>query len=322
MTGGGVVVVIADPYLGPVDHEAALAGQRATVRIARLDTPAAVASATADADAVIVTTHPMTAELIGALGPRVRIIGRAGIGLDSIDLEAAAARGVAVFHTPDYCVDEVADQALASILMLQRRMLDQQAVARTTDWAGRAAIRLPALAATTVGVLGAGRIGRAVLARLEPFRVERLVHDPFAVETPPGVLRVDDLDELLERSDIVTIHAPLTPGTRHLLSAERIARMRPGSYLVNVSRGPLVDSAALADALTRGHLAGAAVDVFEPEPPPADHPLRRAPNVILTPHFAWHSIEAEARVRGQTLEAVLAVVAGREPVDGRMAVHP
>jgi D-3-phosphoglycerate dehydrogenase len=317
-----VVVVIADPYLGPVDHEAALAGQRATVRIARLDTPAAVASATADADAVIVTTHPMTAELIGALGPRVRIIGRAGIGLDSIDLDAAAARGVAVFHTPDYCVDEVADQALTSILMLQRRMLDQQAVARTTDWAGRAAIRLPALAATTVGVLGAGRIGRAVLARLGPFRVQRLVHDPFAVETPPGVLRVGDLDELLERSDIVTIHAPLTPGTRHLLSAQRIARMRPGSYLVNVSRGPLVDSAALADALRRGHLAGAAVDVFEPEPPPADHPLRHAPNVILTPHFAWHSIEAEARVRAQTLEAVLAVVAGREPVDGRMAVHP
>jgi lactate dehydrogenase-like 2-hydroxyacid dehydrogenase len=129
VTGDGVVVVIADPYLGPVDHERALAGDRATVRVAKLDAPAAVAAATADADAVIVTTHPMTAELIGALGPGVRIIGRAGIGLDSIDLEAAAARGVAVFHTPDYCVDEVADQTLAGILMLQRRMLDQQAVA-------------------------------------------------------------------------------------------------------------------------------------------------------------------------------------------------
>ena len=247
----------------------------------------------------------------------MRIIGRAGIGLDSIDLAAAKARGVAVYHTPDYCVDEVADQTLASILMLQRRMLDQQAVARTIDWTGRAAIRLPALAATTVGVLGAGRIGRAVLARLEPSRVQRLAHDPFAVDTPPGGVRVDDLDSC-SSGPVVT---PLTPETRHLLSAERIARMRPGSYLVNVSRGPLVDSIALADALTRGHLAGAAVDVFDPEPPPADHPLRHAPNVILTPHFAWHSIEAETRVRAQTLEAVLAVVAGREPVDGRMAVR-
>ncbi len=122
--------------------------------------------------------------------------------------------------------------------------------------------------------------------------------------------RVDDLDELLERSDIVTLHAPLMPETRHMISAERLARMRPGSYLVNVSRGPLVDSEALAAALASGHLGGAAVDVFDPEPPPADHPLRSAPNILLTPHFAWHSIEAETRVRVQTLEAVLAFVPG------------
>lgn len=320
--GHRVDVVVADPYLGALDHEQSLAGDRAEVRGASLATPADVAAATADADAVVVTTHPMTAAHIAALGPRVRIIGRAGIGLDSIDLEAARARGVAVFHTPDYCVDEVADQTLTSILVLQRRMRDKEAVARSLDWSGRAAIRLHALEATTVGVIGAGRIGRAVLARLEPFRVERLVHDPFAAGLPAGVSRLDDLDELLERSDIVTIHAPLTPETRHMLSAERIARMRRGAYLVNVSRGPLVDSVALAAALTDGHIAGAAVDVFDPEPPPADHPLRSAPNLLLTPHFAWHSIEAETRVRAQTLEAVLAFVSGRDPVDGRMAVRP
>jgi D-3-phosphoglycerate dehydrogenase len=315
-------VVVAEPYLGSADHEQALAGERAEIRSAKVASPEEVAAATVDAKALIVTTHPMTAAHIAALGAEVRIIGRAGIGLDSIDLAAAKARGVAVYHTPDYCVDEVADQTVAAILMLQRRMLDQERVARTIDWSGRAGIRLPALAATTVGVIGAGRIGRAVLARLEPFRVRRLVHDPFATDIPHGVELVTDLDDLLARSDVVTIHAPLMPETRHLLSAGRIARMRPGSYLVNVSRGPLVDSVALAAALADGSLGGAAVDVFDPEPPPADHPLRSAPNIILTPHFAWHSIEAEARVRAQTLEAVLAWTAGDEPVDGRMAVRP
>lgn len=316
------VVVVADRYIGSPDHERALAAGRAEIRAASLDTPDEVVAATADADAILVTTHTLTAAHIAALGPGVRIIGRAGIGLDAIDLEAARARGVAVYHTPDYCVDEVADQAVACILMLQRRMRDQERVARTADWSGRSGIRLPALEVTTVGVLGAGRIGRAVLARLEPFRVQRLVHDPFASEVPAGVERVDDLDALLARSDVVTIHAPLTPETRHLLSAERIARMRRGAYLVNVSRGPLVDSVALAAALADGQIGGAAVDVFDPEPPSADDPLRSAPNIILTPHFAWHSIEAETRVRAQTLEAVLAFVAGREPADGRMAVRP
>jgi D-3-phosphoglycerate dehydrogenase len=316
------VVVVADRYLGSADHERALAGGRAEIRGASLDTPADVAAATADADAVLVTTHPMTAAHIAALGPGVRIIGRAGIGLDAIDLDAAKARGVAVYHTPDYCVNEVADQTLTCILMLQRRMRDQERVARTADWSGRFEIRLPALEATTVGVVGAGRIGRAVLARLEPFRVARLAFDPLAPSMPPGVERVDDLDDLLARSDVVTLHAPLTPETRHMLSAGRIARMRRGACLVNVSRGPLVDSVALAAALADGQIAGAAVDVFDPEPPPADHPLRSAPNIILTPHFAWHSIEAETRVRAQTLEAVLAFASGGEPVDGRMAVRP
>src|SRR4051794_40939188 len=145
-------VVVADPYIGPVAHEQALAGSRADVSLASLASPAEVAAATADADAIVVTTHTMTAAHLDALGPGVRIIGRAGIGLDAIDLDAARARGVAVYHTPDYCVDEVADQALACILMLQRRMRDQERVAGMIDWSSRGSIRIPALEATTVGV--------------------------------------------------------------------------------------------------------------------------------------------------------------------------
>lgn len=313
---------MADPYLGSLDHEAGLAGDRAEVVGASLDTPADVAAATADAAAVLITTHRMSAEHIAALGPFVRVIGRAGIGLDAIDLEAAHSRGIAVYHTPDYCLDEVADQTLACILMLQRRMADQERVARAAGWAGRSPLRIHALAATTVGVVGAGRIARAVLARLEPFRVRRLTYDPNVADLPPGVESCPTLDDLLGAADIVTLHLPLLPETRGLLSEARIRSMRPGSFLVNVSRGPLVDTAALAAALRDGHLAGAAVDVYEPEPPTTDDPLLDAPNTILTPHFAWHSIEAEDRCRTQTLEAVLATINGREPADGRLAVRP
>ena len=315
-------LVVADRYLGTPDHEARLAGDRAEVVGASLDTPADIAAATADAAAVLITIHRMSDEHIAALGPDVRVIGRAGIGLDTIDLDAARRRGIAVYHTPDYCVDEVADQTLTSILMLQRRMADQQRVARAAGWPDRASLRIHALAVTTVGVVGAGRIGRAVLARLAPFGVRRLAFDPFAADVPAGVEASATLEELLGASDIVTLHLPLLPETRGLLSEARIRAMRPGSFLVNVSRGPLVDTRALAAALRDGHLGGAAVDVYEPEPPTADDPLLDAPNTILTPHHAWHSIEAESRARSQTLEAVLAVIDGREPADGRLAVRP
>lgn len=315
-------IVIAERYLGSSEHEAGLAGDRADVVTASLDTPADIAAATAEAGAVLITTHRMSDEHIAALGGAVRVIGRAGIGLDAIDLDAARRRGIAVYHTPDYCVDEVADQTLTSILMLQRRMADQQRVARAAGWPDRASLRIHALTVTTVGVVGAGRIGRAVLARLEPFGVRRLAYDPFAAEVPAGVEACATLEDLLAASDVVTLHMPLLPETRGLLSETRIRSMRPGSYLVNVSRGPLVDTRALAAALRDGHLGGAAVDVYEPEPPAADDPLLDAPNTILTPHHAWHSIEAETRCRAQTLEAVLAVIDGREPADGRLAVRP
>jgi D-3-phosphoglycerate dehydrogenase / 2-oxoglutarate reductase len=322
MTEQMPTVVVADTYLGPVDHEQALAQGRAVVRAVRLVTPADVAVATADADALLVTTQPLTADHIAAFGPRMRIIGRAGIGLDSIDLEAAGARGVAVYHTPEYCVSEVADQTLTNILMLVRQMRDQLIVGRTPGWTGRERITIHALEALTVGVVGAGRIRRAVLERLAPFSVRRLAFDPVMETIPNGVERADSLDALLEQSDVVTLHLPLVPETRGLISRDAISRMRQGAYLVNVSRGPLVDTTALAEALDGGLLAGAVVDVFEREPVSDEETLLASSNAILTPHIAWQSVEAGVRVRAQTLNAVLAYLLGSDPAAGRLAVRP
>jgi D-3-phosphoglycerate dehydrogenase / 2-oxoglutarate reductase len=322
MTGQTPTIVVADTYLGSIDHEEMLAKGRAVVRAAHLATAEDVAVATADADAVLVTTHPLTADHIAAFGPHMRMIGRAGVGLDSIDLAAAAAKGVAVYHTPDYCVAEVADQTLTDILVLVRQMRDQMIVGRTPGWAGRDRITIHALEALTVGVVGVGRIGRAVLERLAPFNVKRLAFDPVTETMPDGVERVDSLDALLAGSDVVTLHLPLLPETRGLISRDAISRMRPGAYLVNVSRGPLVDTVALVEALEQGHLAGAVVDVLDREPIAGADPLLSASNAILTPHIAWQSVEAGVRVRAQTMNAVLAYLSGADPDDGRIAVRP
>jgi len=315
-------VVIADPYLGDVAFEQSRAGDRSTVSQASLETPDEVRRGTSDADAVIVTTHTMAAAHIDALGPRVRIIGRAGIGLDSIDLEAARRRGIAVFHTPDYCVSEVADQTVMAMLALARCLPDQERIARTPGWAGRGELRFSPFDELTVGVVGAGRIGQAVLARLAAFGSTRIVFDPFVSDLPSEVVREADLDRLLGRSDIVSLHCPLTSETRGLLSAERIRLMKPGAYLVNVARAQLVDEAALLEALWAGRLGGAVLDVFPAEPIPEGSPLLNAPRVILTPHYAWHSTTAEIRTRRQTLDGVLAYLEGSMPADGRMAVLP
>jgi D-3-phosphoglycerate dehydrogenase / 2-oxoglutarate reductase len=247
---------------------------------------------------------------------------RAGIGLDSIDFEAAGARGVAVYHTPEYCVSEVAGQTLTNILMLVRQMRDQMIVGRTPGWTGRERITIHALEALTVGVVGAGRIRRAVLERLAPFSVRRLAFDPVIETIPNGVERADSLDARLEQSDVVTLHLPLVPETRGLISRDAISHMRQGAYLVNVSRGPLVDTTALAEALDGGLLAGAVVDVFEREPVSDEETLLASSNAILTPHIAWQSVEAGVRVRAQTLNAVLAYLLGSDPAAGRLAVRP
>ncbi len=297
-----------------------LAGKAVEIGMAPLRTPEDVARETVDADAVIVTWNPLPKELIDRFGPKLRIIGRAGIGLDSIDLDAARERGVAVFHCPDYATEEVATHTLAMVLALNRKLVAADAAARR-DWMAWHHLKpVRPLSEQTAGVVGLGRIGQAVAARLRPLFGMTLGFDPFVAEPPGGVRLASSLDELLGASDVVTLHAALTPQTRNLLGRRELSLLRQGAILVNVSRGGLIEPDALVEALHDGRIGAAGIDVLANEPPERDDPIMRAPNVLLSPHFAWYSEASERRARTLTVDGLVDYLEGRPIRGGRLVV--
>ena len=316
-------LVVAKGVLADVEVEQAhLAGRSVAVRMASLGTAEQVARETADADAVVVTVEAMPRNFIEHFGPGVRIIARAGIGLDAIDLEAAREHGVAVFHTPDYATEEVATQTIALMLALNRKLVAGDGIART-EWTAWARLKpvIP-LSELTVGVVGLGRIGRAVIDRIRPFAGRIVAFDPYVTESLGDVEAAGTLDELLCLSDVLTLHLPLTEETRGMIGARELAALRPGATVVNVSRGALIDQEALAAALCDGHLGGAGLDVLTVEPPPDDDPILSAPNIVLSPHFAWHSEASDRRMREMAVDGILDDLDGREVSVGRLAVRP
>lgn len=316
------VIVIAEGTIRDTALEVGHIAGRAEVRLARIDSPEQVREATRDAQAVIVTTNPLTAAHIAALGDHVRVIGRAGTGLDAIDLEAARARGIVVYHTPDYATSEVANHTVALILAVQRRIIDADRQARVDFSGWRALTPIPPLDTLTAGVVGGGRIGRSVATRLQPFVKSVVMFDPYIDAVPDLVERVASLDDLLRRSDILTLHMPLTPETRGMIGTREIKLMPEGAIVVNVSRGGLVDEGDLRAALESGRLAGAGLDVLATEPPRLDDPILGAPRLTLSPHLAWYSSVSEVRVRTQAVDGVIACLAGVAPQTGRIAVDP
>jgi D-3-phosphoglycerate dehydrogenase len=242
--------------------------------------------------------------------PNWRVVGRYGVGFDTIDLAEASRRGIPVVNVPDYCEEEVATHAAALILNAARRVSAADALVREGRWSDWPQLRpIQALSVSTLALVGIGRIGRETIRLLAPFFARVVAFDPYA-EPIDGVDLVD-LDTALSTGDVVSLHCPLTPETHHLIDAAAIARMKSGAYLVNVSRGGLVDAAALTAALTDGRLAGAALDVLESEPP-VDDPLLAAPNVILTNHIAWYSEQSELRLRHLLAERCAAVLTGSD----------
>lgn len=267
--------------------------------------------ALAEAHGLIVrSATQVTAELLDA-APQLRVVGRAGVGVDNIDLEAATGRGVAVLNAPAGNTVSAAEHTMALLLSLARRIPAADRSVREGSWQ-RSRFAGTELRGKVLGLLGAGRIGGEVARRARAFGMDVVVHDPWLTDERArdlGVDRLEDVEALLARADVVSLHVPLTDQTRHLLADARLRRMKPGALLVNASRGGIVDEDALAAALEAGRLGGAAVDVFDEEPLPADSPLRRAPNTVLTPHLGASTAEAQERVAAEIAGAVRAALA-------------
>jgi len=310
-----VALVIVDATYPDDEVERAAAGALGVaVRRACVDDPAGLPAAIGDAAGVLVQLMRIDAATLDAC-PSLRVLGRYGVGIDDIDLAAATARGIAVVNVPDYATEEVASHAAALILATARRVPEADRLVRARRWDEWAELRpIAPLSESAFGLVGVGRIGGEVVRQVGPLFGSVLATDPAPGALPAGVERVE-LSDLLERSDVVSLHLPLTPGTRHLIDAAALASMRPHAALVNVSRGGLVDQAALAAALARGRPRFAALDVLGEEPPPDDEPLLRSERVLLTNHVAWYSERAMHRLRHRLADRCARVLRG-ERVDG------
>ena len=253
----------------------------------------------ADADAVITQFAPVNAEVIASMN-KAKVIVRYGIGVDNVDLDAAKTRGIPVCNVPDYCVDEVADHTLAFILATTRQVVSNCVLLREGKWGLATSLdQMKAMRDLTVGVVGFGRIGREVATRLRAFKCKVLVHDPVVVAADierSGCFPAS-LKELFSTSDLITLHCPSMAQTRGMINRESLASMKRGVIMVNLSRGDLIDSASLTEALQSGHVAAAALDVFAPEPIPVDHPILKMSQVIASAHIASCSVPAVRKLR-------------------------
>ena len=272
----------------------------------------------ADTDFLVLGLEPVTEQCF-ARGPRIRLVQRLGVGYDNIDLEAATRRGIPVCNMPDFNAATVAEHTIMLILALLRRVFDSTLLMKAGHWPAPAIATqgIFDLRGKTLGLIGLGAIGQEVAKRARAFEVELRYHDkrrhPPAVEQALGV-SFSPLEELLGESDIVSCHLPLTPETRGLLGADQFRRMKSTAIFINTARGALIDEEALARALEKGTIAGAGLDVFAEEPLEARHPLRRSPNVLLTPHTAGQTREAMDRMVAMMLENIRRVARAEEPL--------
>lgn len=270
---------------------------------------------THDADAVLVEMAHITRRVVEKM-ERCRLIGRHGVGYDTLDVDAASDHGIMVCNVTDYCTSEVADQAIAMLLGLSRSLFRADQEVRSGGWDVYAACftnrRLDGL---TLGLIGLGNIGRAVAKRAQAFGIKVIAYDPYvsaeAIEAI-GARKVE-LNDLLRQSDLVSLHLPLSAATHHTINAERLRLMKPSALIVNTSRGGLIDLAALTVALQEGQIAGAGLDVFEKEPPDRDDPLLKMPNVIVSPHSGFYSAQSMFDLHSRQAQQVAAALEGRRP---------
>ncbi len=322
-----VVTDYVEPDLGWETEQ--LAAHDITLEVHQLKhaPPEAIAAAVAGADVVVVNMARIDAAVAATGLDRCRLVIRHGVGYDNVDVGALAARGIHLANVPDYCVDEVAEQAIALCFALARHVVRSRGVleasSRARQWDFSPLPPLHRLRGRTFGIVGFGRIGSRLFEKLSGFGFTWLVCDPYLAphRRPPAPVEMVDLATLLERADIVSLHAPLNDETFHFIDGPALARMKPTAFLVNTARGGLVDHVALREALAARRLGGAGLDVFEVEPPDPDDPLLTADNVVLTPHLAWSSEEAAWDIRRKIVAAILDFQAGR-PAKNLIAPGP
>jgi D-3-phosphoglycerate dehydrogenase len=268
------------------------------------------------ADGILTCFKQVTANVIRAgANARLQVIGRYGIGVDNIDIEEATKHGIPVTNVPAYCLDEVTEHCLAFMLASARSICTYNTAVREGDWNLPTGTPIYRVRGKTLGILGFGKIGSTLAAKASGFGLRIIAYDPFEeqITADPSGIESVSLEELLTQSDYVSIHAPLIPQTRGLINEERLRLMKPSAFLINAARGAIIDMDALALALKENWIAGAALDVFEPERLPVDHPLLSCPTLIATPHVAFYSEESVVDLEVLAAENVAAILTGKHP---------
>lgn len=309
------LVAVTDTVFPTLDPaRAALAPTQAELRVASEPTPEAILEVGRDADALLVTYGKITADLIAELS-NCRAIGRFGIGVDNIDIAAATEAGIVVTYAPVYCLDEVSDHAMSLLLSLARKIPYANKLVHGGRWEMPAVVPIARLRGRTLGLVGLGNIPQHIVPKAQAFGLAVMAYDPYAPDEVFERLGVEraEFDRLLAESDYVSVHAPLTPETDKMFNAETFAKMKNDALIVNTARGPLVDIEALADALEKGQIGGAALDVLPTEPPAADCRLLGRDDVILTPHTGFYSEDALMDLQTTVATDVATVLQGGTP---------
>jgi len=310
-----LIAVTDSPFPSLDPAKAALARIDPELRVANSASAEDILAVGRDADAILVTYAKLPGELLRQFR-RCKAIGRFGLGVDNIDIAAAAELGITVTYVPDYCMQEVSDHTMALLLALARKVPQSNALVQAGRWDMPAVVPIHRLAGRVLGLVGFGNIPRALAPKAKAFGLRVVAHDPYASQHALAAAGVEGMsfDRLLEISDFVSIHAPLLPATRGLFNADVFRKMKQGACLINTARGPLVDEDALLAALDSGRLAGAALDVVAVEPLPKQSRLIGRDNVVLTPHTGFYSVEALNELQTKCAADVARVLSGEKPV--------